>query len=220
MRRLTWAFWVCAVLAAGALRAADRPAFAVGRDGGLTVSGLPDVLSRPEVKPHLATGLTTTFAVRVTATDETGKSVKGGGRIDVRWEPWDEVFLTTAVGIDGRVRQESVPSMERLVSWWRGLEILAGLGLMPAARWDVRIDLRVIPFSASEQRDTQRWFSDSLGAKPGAQTHAQEGAGVAPQASQSGILDLLIATSIKRRSVVRYTWTAVREPEHRKGGAA
>ena len=216
MRRLLCTLLTLAVLAAGALRAADRPAFAIGRDGGLTVSGLPDVLSRPEVKPHLATGLTTTFAVRVTATDETGKSVKGGGRIDVRWEPWDEMFLTTAVGIDGRARRESVPSLDRLVSWWHGLEILAASGLMPGARWEVRVDLSVIPFSASEQRDTQRWFADSLGPKPSAQGPA----GVAPQASQSGILDLLIATSIKRRSVVRYTWTAVREPEHRKGGAA
>jgi hypothetical protein len=217
MRRLLWMLWVCAVLSAGALRAVDRPAFAVGRDGGLTVSGLPDVLSRPEVKPHLATGLTTTFALRVTATDETGKSVKGGGRIDVRWEPWDEVFLTAAVGVDGRVRRESVPSIDRLVSWWHGLEIVAASGLMPGARWDVRVDLSVIPFSASEQRDTQRWFSNSLGPAPGS---AQGADGVAPQASQSGILDLLIATSIKRRSVVRYTWTAVQGGEHRKGGAA
>lgn len=78
-RALRIAFLTLAVagLAAGALLAANGPLFAVGRDGVLVVSGLPDILSRQEVKPHLATGLTTTFALRVTATDETGAKIKG-----------------------------------------------------------------------------------------------------------------------------------------------
>jgi hypothetical protein len=185
------------------------------------VSSLPDILSRPEVRPHLSTGLTTTFALRVTATDETGRKVRGGGRIDVRWEPWDAVFLTAAIGADGHARRESVPSLDRLAAWWHGLEILAAAGLAPGGRWDVRVEVSVIPFSASEQRNTQRWFSDSLGQKPSTGPAPDQGT-VAPQANPNGVLDLLIATSIKRRSLAQYVWTAAARPsvEHRKGGAA
>lgn len=209
-RRALWALALLAALGAGALRAAERPSFTVSRDGALTVSGLPDILSRPEVRPHLATGLTTTFALRVTATDETGKKVKGGGRIDVRWEPWDEVFLTAAIGADGHARHESVPSLDRLAAWWHGLEVLTAAGLAPGGRWDVRVEVSVIPFSASEQLNTQRWFSDSLGQKPS----TAPGAAV-QQANPNGVLDLLIATSIKRRSLAQYVWTAVARSETR-----
>jgi hypothetical protein len=221
-RQALCALALLTALGAGTLRAAERPSFAVSRDGALTVSSLPDILSRPEVRPHLSTGLTTTFALRVTATDETGRKVRGGGRIDVRWEPWDAVFLTAAIGADGHARRESVPSLDRLAAWWHGLEILAAAGLAPGGRWEVRVEVSVIPFSASEQRNTQRWFSDSLGQKPGTSAPATSQGTVAPQANPNGVLDLLIATSIKRRSLAQYVWTASPRPaaEHRKGGAA
>src|SRR4028118_2284929 len=126
MRGWRWLLLLCWVLAAPAvLHGAAGPFWTVGRDGTLLVSGPPDILSRPEVRPHLKTGLTTTFAIRVTATDETGAKVKGAGRIDLRWELWDEVFLTTMAGSAGRARQESLPTPERLAAWWRGLEIPA-----------------------------------------------------------------------------------------------
>lgn len=213
MRRLWRALvllgWVLA--APAVLHAATGPFWTVGRDGTLLVSGLPDVLSRPEVRPHLKTGLTTTFAIRVTATDETGAKVKGAGRIDLRWELWDEVFLTTAAGSSGRARQESLPTPERLAAWWRGLEIPAATGLAPGGRWQVKVELSVIPFSRSEQRDAQRWVSDTLG--EGARTDA--GAPPTPGKPRvdsgpalGGVLDLLIVTSIKRPNVATYVWAA------------
>lgn len=209
---LLW--WVFA--APAVLHAATGPFWTVGRDGTLLVSGLPDILSRPEVRPHLKTGLTTTFAIRVTATDETGARVKGAGRIDLRWELWDEVFLTAMAGSAGRVRQESLPTPERLAAWWRGLEIPAAKGLAPGGRWQVKVELSVIPFSRSEQRDAQRWVSDTLGegARGG-------GASPAPTPGQpqvdsgpalGGVLDLLIVTSIKRPNVATYVWTASPRP--------
>lgn len=211
--------WLALVLPIGllgiatpaAVQGAEGPFWTVGRDGTLVVSGLPDILSRPEVKPHLMTGLTTSFAVRVTASDEIG-SKKGAGRVDVRWELWDEVFLTTAMGSTGRVRTESLPSFERLVAWWRGLEIPAATGLSPVARWQVKVELSVIPFSRSEQRDTQRWFSDTLGegvregaapGQPGQGAQSLEGG-----PALNGLLDLLIVTSIKRPNLATYVWTA------------
>lgn len=217
MRRVLLAMYLGAGLGAGlaapsVLVAASGPYWSVGRDGRLLVSGLPDVLSRPEVRPHLTTGLTTTFAVRVTASDETGKKVKGEGRVDVRWELWDEVFLTSAVGSAGRVKPESLPSFDRLVAWWRGLEIPAAAGLAPGARWQVKVELSVIPFSRSEQRDTQRWFSDTLGegGGPAARARPSETPGqeIERGSELNGLLDLLIVTSIKRPNLATYVWTA------------
>ena len=196
--------------APAALEAASGPYWSVGRDGNLVVSGLPDVLSRPEVRPHLTTGLTTTFLVRVTASDETGHKVKGAGRADVRWELWDEVYLTAALGAAGRARSDSLPSFDRLVAWWRGLEIPVAAGLSPGGRWQVKGEVSGVPFSRSEQRDAQRWFSDTLG--EGARPEPRPQASDAPEAGRgtavNGILDLLIVTSIKRPNLATYTWTA------------
>lgn len=202
--------WVLAVPAL--LHGATGPFWAVSRDGTLLVSGLPDILSRPEVRPHLKTGLTTTFAIRVTATDETGARVKGAGRVDVRWELWDEIFLTTAAGGAGRARQESLPTPERLAAWWRGLEIPAAAGLAPGGRWQVKVELSVIPFSRSEQRDAQRWVSDTLGEGARGGDAAPPPAPGQPRVDSGpalgGVLDLLLVTSIKRPNVATYVWSA------------
>lgn len=220
MRRLWRTLFVLwwGLAAPVALRAATGPYWTVDRAGTLLVSGLPDILTRPEVRPHLKTGLTTTFAIRVTATDETGTRVKGAGRIDVRWELWDEVFLTTAAGGAGRARQESLPTPERLGAWWRGLEIPAAAGLAPGGRWQVKVELSVIPFSRSEQRDAQRWVSDTLG--EGARG-GSEGAPATPgqprvdsDTTLGGVLDLLLVTSIKRPNVATYVWSASPRTAH------
>lgn len=192
------------------LEAASGPWWSVGRDGILVVSGLPDVLSRPEVRPHLTTGLTTTFLVRVTAGDETGRKVKGAGRADVRWELWDEVFVTAALGAAGPARSESLPSFERLVGWWRGLEIPVAAGLSPGGRWQVKVEVSVVPFSRSEQRDAQRWFSNTLGEgeRPNPRPPSSDASQEAGRPSPNGLLDLLIVTSIKRPNLATYVWTA------------
>jgi len=212
MRSARLALLLVAVLAAPAVvEAASGPYWSVGQDGTLVVSGLPDILARPEVRPHLKTGLTTTFIVRVTASDETGSKVKGAGRADVRWELWDEVFLTASLGASGRARSEALPSFERLMAWWRGLALPVAAGLAPGGRWQVKVEVSVVPFSRSEQRDTQRWFSDTLGRPerpaprpPGSDEDVEIDRG----ASLNGLLDLLIVTSIKRPNLATYVWTA------------
>jgi hypothetical protein len=205
------------VLAAPSLRAAGRPAVALGKDRLLVVSALPGILTEPSVKPHLSTGLTTSLVVEVTASDGRGSKVRGGGKIDVRYELWDEVFLVTRTDAAGRGRRESLPSFERLEEWWRKLEIaaLSTAGLDPGGNWDVKVRVSVIPFSQSEQREAQRWFSDSIG-----EARREESAepGEVPVESPdrlSEALDLLIATSIKRRSIASYAWTVPFRPVQR-----
>ena len=208
-------FFLGLALLAAAAHAAQRPVFTVQRDGLLVVSDLPQVLNRPEVKGHLTTGLTTSFVLRVTGVDPSGRKLRGAGRVDVRYEPWDEVFLTRRLGADRKSLRETVASYDRLLSWWQGLSmpVLASAGGgSPSPAWDVRIDVDVIPFSQSEQRDTQRWFSDSIGAPPpsSSSSGSSDGPAVTPAGDRNlgGVLDLLIATSIKRRSLVTYTWKA------------
>jgi hypothetical protein len=167
------------------------------------------------VKPHLTTGLTTTLFLRVTATDDEGRKTQGGGKVDIRWEPWDEVFLTTWTGIDGRSHPESLPSFERLVAWWRQLRIpatsVAALG--SGEPWDVRVEVRVVPFSEAERRETQRWFSDSIGQPPSQREAGDRNRATAadPQPLNRA-LDLLIATSIQRRSLATYRWAVSFRP--------
>ena len=185
-----------------ALHAAERPTYAIGRDRMLTVSALPEVLSRPEVRPHLTTGLTTSFIVVVKASAEPGRKARGAARIDVRWEPWDEVFFTAVVGADGRVRRDSHRSFAALAAWWQSLELPVLLAL-PLGNWQVRVELSVIPFSQSEQRDAQRWFSAAPGDAAGGTTAPSQG-----ESRLNDVVDLLIATSIQRRSIVRYAWPA------------
>lgn len=209
-------FFLGLALLAAAAHAAQRPVFTVQRDGLLVVSDLPQILTRPEVKGHLTTGLTTSFVLRVTAVDPAGRKLRGAGRVDVRYEPWDEVFLTHRLGADRKSQRETVASYDRLLAWWQDLSlpVLASAGGgSPGSAWDVRIDVDVIPFSQSEQRDTQRWFSDSIGGGGGGSASpspSPDGPAATPAGDRSlgGVLDLLIATSIKRHSLVSYTWKA------------
>ncbi len=216
----TAAVWIAALVVVGlgtaAVEAArpgvDPPAVEL-QERTLVVSALPGVLTRPEVRSSLSTGLTTTFLVAVNAVDGQGHRAKGGGKIDVRYEPWDEVFLVSVLGIDGKVKKETLPSFERLAAWWKGvrLPVLAVEPLRAGPPWEVAVHLSVIPFSQSEQREAQRWLSDSIG-RP-ARGDANPGGRTEPL---SGALDALLATSIKRQSLVVYDWALVYPPERRR----
>jgi hypothetical protein len=73
----------------------------------------------------------------------------------------------------------------------------------------------VVPFSRSEQRDAQRWFSDTLGegARSAPRSQAPDASPeIDPGPSSNGLLDLLIVTSIKRPNLATYVWTASPRP--------
>jgi len=211
VRRELWGSILCVLSAVVPAAAIEAPRLELDH-GALVVSGLPDVLSRPEVRPHLASGLTTTFVVRVSAADERGAKAAGGGTVAVRFEPWDEVFLVSAAGVAGGARKDSLASFERLGTWWRDLKLPAvpAAGLSAAGPWQVKIAVHVVPFSESERAETQSWFSESVG---GAQrSNADDLSAAAKKNPESGILGLLVATSIQRRSLVSYDWTVTFRP--------
>ena len=90
LSRLVLSTLLATVAAAGVLPAARAaeptpgPALEL-RQKVLFLSALPSVLDRPEVRPHLKTGLTTTFLLEVRAAGAGGQKARGGGMVEI-WQ--------------------------------------------------------------------------------------------------------------------------------------
>ena len=193
---------LCVVLLATAL----VPAFAASAPAAhlkgptLTVTLPADLLSKREVRKQLNSGLTTTFAI--VATLENARS--GGARIDIRFEPWDEVYFVTTRRIGAQPQTARATTFAELETWWR--EAALTLFADAAGAQKVQIAIDVLPFSIEEQEETQRWLTRSLGeARQLGQTAASSDSRVRSSSSGS-VMDLLIGTSIQRRPIVRQRW--------------
>jgi len=191
-----------------ALELGATPRLEVEPGDKLILTALPLILSDAQVRPHLTTGLTTTFAFRVTVLTGGGKLV-GGSQVEIRYEPWDEIYHVAVMGIDGRIERHTVASFGDLSEWWKTLR----LGVLDArhADWsaasEARITVAVVPFSQAEGDDTRRWFSESL--ERASRSSAEEIARSAEDGPEplGRALNLLIATSIRRRALLSYRWT-------------
>jgi len=158
----------------------------------LVVSLPAGLLGRKELRKQLTSGLTTTFAVIAKAGERTG-----GVRVDIRYEPWEEVYFVTTRGVGTAPQTQRIASLALLEAWWRDTQ----LAVLPHASGvaNVQLTIDVLPFSVEEQQETQRWLTRTLGeARQPAQTEARDDA--------SSVLDVLIGTSIKRRPPQRYRW--------------
>ncbi|HEX6096192.1 MAG TPA: hypothetical protein VF432_07715 [Thermoanaerobaculia bacterium] len=200
-KRLSRVFVLGAAIAAGVL----APAFAATppaahlRGGTLTVTLPAGLLSGPEVRKQLSSGLTTTFVLVATLEDQR----TSGARIDIRFEPWDEVYFVTLRRIGVPPQKTRAASFAELETWWR--ETTLPLLANAAGTERVQIAIDVLPFSAEEQEETQRWLTRSIG--EARQPAAPPSAAPTPRATASGsVLDLLIGTSIQRRPIVRQRW--------------
>lgn len=198
------------VLAAGPLRAAAGPSLkpALRPEGGwIVLAGLPSLLDRPEIRKQLDSGLTATLAFEVRTTGASPERVRGGARVDVRYELWDEVYLVTRFDAAGRRELLRFDTFDKLGRWLREVR----LPVLPQPRapgpWQAEVRLRVIPFSQAEQRKTQRWLTESMAGE------AEGSAGAVSQAledrptSLAQVLQLLVATSIGRPALFEQEWT-------------
>lgn len=174
---------------------AATPGRVILRRGGTAITITPpaEVLQLANVRKHLESGLTTTFAI------EAGS---GKARVEIRYDLWDERWLVTTVDVDGRERDEALPSFARLVTWWSAL----ALPVSRAEGASLRVRMSVLPFSERERSDTEQWVTRTVGLARGGTAPPQQ----AGQSSQSvpGVLDAAIATSIQRRVVERFEWHA------------
>lgn len=193
------------LLLAARLGAVQAPAIEAARDG-LALSRLPPVLAEEEVRRQLGTGLTTSFLFETTVRNARGAKTRGGARVDVRYELWDEVYIVTRIDASGRAGQAILPSYERLGEWWREARLLVIRQPAAGAARNAEIRLRVIPFSQAEQLDAQRWFSQSLSAEKSGSAGAVSEAVEDQPESFSQVLNLLMATSIGRTALLEYQW--------------
>ena len=195
--------------------AAQGPALEFEPGGRLVLHSLPTILEDDDVSTHLTRGLTTTFLFRVEPEGARARQKPRrlrGATIEIRYELWDEVFHVATGTLDGRVERRTLESFGELESWWRGLRLtVAGgepfrAGIDPPRPKMATVELDVVPFSQAEQRDTRRWFSETLddASRSGTETLA-ETAEKDPDTLER-TFHLLMATSIQRRALVSYRW--------------
>ncbi len=171
----------------------------------LILTDLPPILAGEGVKEHLTTGLTTSIYFRLGAN---GK-LPGGARVDIRYDLWDEVFQVSAASRGERIERAEPASFEGLLEWWQGLRLV----IADAARLDrprprrLRVRADVVPFSAAEQDDARRWFSESIEEGRRSATGKVGRSDDPSTETLSRTFDLLLATSIRRRALASFQWT-------------
>lgn len=197
----------CAALLAGCLLLASVPCFggpappllSCDRPTECVASRLPSILADEEVFDYLKSGLTTTLVLSLSAKGVRGERLTSSAQIDVRFEPWEEVFIVKRRRGAGRPDRWRLASEEKLYEWWAGLTLdVAFRGVLTGR---VTVGLTLIPFSEEEEADTRRWYADTLRSarlRPGGDTTPE---------LLGEIVDTLTLTSIKRRGVRSYSWS-------------
>ena len=160
--------------------------------GTLRVTLDKSLLQGPEVRKHLMSGLTANFVVSIARREQFG-------RIEIRYEPWDEVFYARAISFDGRAEQATLRSMSELERWWSAPRLSAGTDTDAAQT--VRIVFEVVPFSASEEADAKKWIARSLAERRPA---GQPEAGALQQVPS--LFSAVVGSSIRRKPILRYSW--------------
>lgn len=200
-----------------ALPALGRPLVRPDPEGpGLLLSRLPPVLDVEDLQETLHSGLTTTVVLRLRERPDSREDspTDAAATVEIRWEPWDEVFHVAALDRSGWRRLE-LADLGALRRWWGSLELGFDPGASapgsrgtrgPPRSGDSRLEILVLPFSAAEGADAERWFSQSLeeGGKTGSERigrRLDREPGVVGRT-----LGLLLATSLERKAIARHVF--------------
>jgi hypothetical protein len=186
---------------AGAAPARREPVATITTAGAIGVLLSPDVLHAAEVRKQLTSGLTTAFVLTATASGNSGAA-----RIEVRYELWDERYLVSTIDSTGRLQKLTFGSAERMAQWWSDTSFLIVAGGVPAAEARVQLRLRVVPFSAREEADTKRWLRRALDPD-------RNGNGPRSEGNTTGLLDLIVGTSIQQKPILEYRWSVIAKRE-------
>jgi hypothetical protein len=198
---------VLALLSLAAGTAVRLPSARVTTAGAIAITLPAHLLSSAEVKNQLTSGLTTVFTIAATVTDERS-TTRGGARIDVRFELWEEKYLVTVTGPAGDVHKLTFASDVALAQWWSENALVVTTPHRFGQRVNVSVKLKMLPFSVQEQSDTQRWLSRTLASS------STESAERSPSQSAE-ILRIIVETSVRRRPILEYGWSVRAEPETR-----
>lgn len=174
------------------------------RGDRLVVSRLPDPTTDETALEHLESGLTTTLVVRASVRGAGGENRRAEGYLAVRWDLWDEVFEVATRGLVGSGRRQ-LAGRRALARWWRDLtfELPSAAGSRPQG---VRLEIELLPFSRAEQEDARRWVSDALRQEGEGADRAAQGAAADGPEPLANVLNLLMATSVRRDPVARWRW--------------
>jgi hypothetical protein len=165
----------------------------VARTGAVTITLPAELIKSSVVKEQLTSGLTTVFIVAAT-----GDGGRGEARISVRYELWEERYFVAVADAAGQQRSLTLTSDTELAAWWSGSPLVVIAPHTFAKEVEVDIHLRMIPFSAREEVDAQRWLSRTLSTAPESTQPTSE--------RSAPILRALVETSIKRRPLLDRHW--------------
>lgn len=174
-----------------------QPLLAV-KSNVLTLTLPGSALAHREVRKQLDSGLTTAFIAIVDASTRSG-SIRRVLRIEVRYDLWDEAYDVRVIDSDGKVTPSRHASFNALAEWWTSTSfplVVTHGDVAPSAR----LRLEVLPFSAGEEADVQRWLVQTVGSPPASTSENKV-------ASSGALLDLLIGTSVQRRPIQSWRWT-------------
>lgn len=196
--------WILApfLLAVSAVPAVAQPRVSI--EQGLLHARLGRaVVEGTEIRAKLQSGLSTTFVIAARGeASPPARRLETTARVEVRYDLWDEVFIVTEYRPDRSVARARIASLEALASWWQEHPVVLG-GAGGAARFTGELELRVLPFSFTEERDAQGWVSRSLGLSSNTPV-TDTGAGGSPV--RGGMLDAMIATSIRAKPISVRRW--------------
>jgi len=157
-----------------------------------TKLGLPaSVLTADDIREQLDSGLTTTFLLTLTGRGAERLVV----RIEVRFEPWDEVYFVLTGPADGRLQMLTFTDFESLSRWWSAPFASLPNDVLDGGNWAVT--LLVIPFSHDERDEARRWLIGNP--RPRVDGNPTPGGDLA-------VMGSLLATSIRREPMRRFHW--------------
>ncbi len=180
------------LLFAPACLAATPTTYKLGSKGLLNLALSKDFLDQEKVRSQLDSGLTTTLAITLEARSSADRFL-GSCRIDIRFEPWDRVYFVTLWNVFGSIQKIQIASFDALVAWFASYPL-------PLARvdskavWQIETTIDILPFSQIEAERTQRWFHEHLGNQSSERNDPNK------------VLDLLVTSSIRRKSLIRYSY--------------
>ena len=194
---------VLAAAAAVPLEASEPspPQVLCAAGGRCAVSRLPPTVADREVARYLRSGLTTTLLLTLSGRGEGRARLSASAAVEVRFEPWEEVFHVAVRLPEKQPERLRLATDAALGDWWRALRLEFLLGALP--RGQARLELVVIPFSEEEEADTRRWYAEAL---------REAGPATSPSLGLGAALDAMTLASIKRKGVMRFSWSARVEP--------
>lgn len=183
---------------AAAAAAARQPALprAVLQSNQLLLSLPASVLRNAAMEKQLTNGLTTVIATSVEA-----GAIRGAVRVDIRYELWDEQFLVGVADASGR-KQLTFATFDKLVTWWSAAAFRVATVSANDAPPRISVKMVIVPFSAAEEADAQRWLMRSLTEATNPRARDPQKAG-----ATTSILDVIIGTGVRRKPVESWRWT-------------